>query len=87
MTEAQFNSMLGVGVWICVAGSVLNLILFKKRGTSALLLAGAFLLMAGVLWLMKSQASQALVGVAGTAVAVLLISDFVLRFRKQGRQP
>jgi hypothetical protein len=83
VTEAQYALFLSIGAWICALGSLFNLFKLKNRGTSALLMSSAFLVMGGALWLIKIHANQSLVTAAVAAVVLILIADFVLRARQQ----
>jgi hypothetical protein len=48
-----------------------------------MLLSAAFLLLGATLLLLKSQASQAIIGASGVAVLVLLLADFAVRARNR----
>ena len=84
MNEQQYGVFLYGGAAVCAAGCLLNLIRIKGRGNSALMLALAFLMMGGVLLLLRARADQIWVTIAGVAVAALLVGDFLLRSKTYG---
>lgn len=83
VTEAQFDLFLSVCACICAAGAVLNLAFIGRRGVSAMLLAAAFLVLAGLIWIVKIHASQVLIVVCAILLIALLASDFALRARNR----
>jgi len=83
MTKADFDMFLLASAGLCVLMAVFNLVRFKKRGTSAYLLAGAFLSVGGALLLYRSDAEKWLVGLMGTIAFLFLVGDFAVRARDQ----
>lgn len=83
MNEAQYGLFLSVGTWMCAVGAIFNLFKLKGRGNAALVLSAAFLVMGGLLWMIKTHASQGLIIFGGILLAGLLAADFVIRARQQ----
>ena len=83
MTEAQYHLFLTFAAAVAAAGAILNLLRLKKRGNSALLLAAAFVVLGVLLWLVKLNANQTLIGLAGALLVGLLIGDIVVRSKRQ----
>jgi hypothetical protein len=83
LSEAQYGLFLSVGAYLCAAGAIFNLFKLKKRGNSALILSAAFLVFGAELWLIKINADRNLITTLGILLALLLITDIVLRSRQQ----
>lgn len=87
MSEVQFSLFLSLGAWICALGAGFNLFRLKSRGNSALFLSAAFLAMGCLLWMIRIQAGQSLITLAGATLASLLVADVVVRSRGRDKQP
>jgi hypothetical protein len=85
MTDQEYGLFLSVAAYVCAVGAIFNLFKLKKRGNSALILSSAFLVMAALLWMIKTHASQTLISTLGTIVAALLVGDVILRSKQQDR--
>lgn len=83
MGADQFDQFLNFASILCVVMAVVNALLYKRRGVNALLLAGAFLALAGTLRLLLIGASNMVVGAAAFVLVALLVADFLLRSQKQ----
>jgi hypothetical protein len=84
VTPDEFAAFLNSSALLCTAGAVLNLFLIRRRGTSAAMLAGAFLVLGLTLFGYAKWQSIPLAGAGGAFVFLLLASDWVLRMRRSG---
>ena len=85
MTESEFRTFLAVAATVCAIIAALNLVRYKKRGISALLLASACLATGAAIWLYRLQQSMTVVGVASGIAFVFLVTDLVVR--SAGQRP
>jgi len=79
----QFDQYLVGAVVICGAGAVLNLFQIKRRGISAILVAVAFVILGGTLFLLHDHIAAPLVYLGGSAVFLLLLADAIMRLGKR----
>lgn len=73
---------LDAAILICVLMTFVNLARAKSRGNSAYYLGSAFLVLGGTIYAYLSQAPNAVIGLGGAIVFVLLVCDFVYRARR-----
>lgn len=83
MSPESFDQFLTGAMGLCAVMAVLNLLLIKRRGTSAYLMSTAFLSLGLAMFLLRNGASQLAIGAAGFATFCLLVGDFVLRAGKR----
>lgn len=83
MTREEFDIFLLCSAGLCVLMALVNLSRAKSRGTSAFLLCGAFLAVAGCLLLYRAGAEVALVTGLGVVAFLLLVGDFMVRAKNQ----
>jgi hypothetical protein len=81
MTSAEFEVFLSGAMWVCAVMAIVVALRAKARGPSAYVMSVAFLAVGGVLYLVKTQASQGWIIAGAVVVAVLLVVDFALRAR------
>lgn len=79
MTRGELDLFLSVVAALCGGMSVLNIVLVKRRGTTALVLSAAFLVLGFSIFAYRSQGVSTGVIAGGVIVIALLIVDFVLR--------
>jgi hypothetical protein len=80
-----FNSEFLTGViGVCALGTILNIVMIRKRGTNAILMAIAFLAFGAAVALYKAGAPILLVGLMGAVVVGILIAELILRAKKSG---
>jgi len=85
LNEGEYGLFLSIAACVCALGALLNLARLRARGSSALIMSAAFLVFGALLWMIRVQAEQNLITVAGAAVALLLVADVVVRSRHRGK--
>ena len=86
MTPGNERAFYDAVVLICAIMALVNLARLKKRGTSAILLAAAFLVLGGTVYAYTANLPMPLVAVGGVIVFLLLAADMVLRIGKETRE-
>jgi len=86
LNEGQYRLFLSLAACTCAVGAMFNLLRLKSRGNSALILSAAFVVMGGLLWMIRTGAEPFLTTLAGGAVAVLLVADVVVRCRHRDKR-
>ena len=79
MTPEAIDIYLVGSIGVCALGALLNIILIKKRGTSATLLALAFIGLGFAIQLYRIGAPVPAVSAVVICVMCLLMVDFVMR--------
>jgi hypothetical protein len=79
VTASQLDGFLNVATWICLAGALLNVIRLPKRKLNAILMALAFLILAGTVFAYRNAFPPFVLGAGTVCVLGLLIADFVVR--------
>ncbi len=82
MTQTEFDAYLSYGAYVALAISLLNLALYKRRGSSALYLAGACAAAAAEITLYRSKSTPWMLVVVGVIFVVLALADVVLKSAK-----
>jgi len=79
MTEDQIGAFLSGAMGVCALMTVANLLMVKRRGTSAFCLSGAFLALGVGVFLYKQGAPTWSFYLTGVVVFALLATDMLLR--------
>jgi len=86
LTEGEYSLFLNLGAWVCALGAGFNLFKLKSRGNAAFILSTAFIVMGGLLLLIRVHADQKFISVGAVALASLLVADVIVRSRTRERQ-
>ena len=85
MTRSEFELFLAGGMLVCALMALIALLRLKSKGASGWIQAAGFLAMGGTLWLLKADASQALITGGFVLVLSLLFADFAYRSAQRNK--
>jgi hypothetical protein len=82
LNSQMFDTFLIGSIGVCAIGTLLNLVMIRRRGAGAMLLALAFLLLGFAISEFRLGAPTFAVVITGLLVFALLVADFVFRLSK-----
>ena len=82
MTHGEFDLFLVGTILMCCVMSVFNALKNGRRGWPGLILSVSFLIFAVTIYLYRTGAAPAIVGVSATVLFLLLCADFFFRVGK-----
>ncbi|HWD37931.1 MAG TPA: hypothetical protein VG944_03730 [Fimbriimonas sp.] len=82
MTKDEMSVFLAAAIGTCAVGGLLNLLLVRKRGAAAILMAIAFLLLGGTLSLYRANGPSFLFNAGVVLVLTLLVAHFLMSAKK-----
>lgn len=85
MTQSEFRLFLDGAMALCAVLAIINVARYRSRGASAYILAVAFLVAGGALYLLHQDAPINQVYAAGAFVLLLLFLDLAVRSRRHGQ--
>ena len=83
---SEWSSYFLGGIVIALVMAAIWLARFKAKGKRAIVMAAAFLAFAGLLQALRLAVSGPVPWVLGSAVALLLVADVVLRIAEESKQ-
>lgn len=78
-----FKQAVYAAMGICALMVVFNLLMVRKRGGSALLMAASFVVFAGILYSLERALPDGLTIALAVLLALILVADFVVRAAKK----
>lgn len=86
MTKAQFDTFLSIGAGMCALLGLLNLLLIRKRGASAYLMASACLLVGLAMAYWRTAPGGTVPIACGIGSFLCLVADMVVRSRPKVKE-